>query len=199
MFPVSIYVSKYNPINFLHSYTMKIRKTLVGLTISVLSAISITQVLNIHKAEAEVVKDPKSEQAICSNLVTGTYLTTIKDANGNIVSRGLITLTNDGNFIVGDSNQGGVSGIFDPFTTSQGTWVCTGRKEITARFVNFNISNQGGTGIARADYHASFDPTTKTVQGTIVLHLFDLLGNPLDGDGRDGGTSSFTGQFITAK
>ncbi len=178
---------------------MKIRKTLVGLTISVLSAISITQVLNIHKAEAEVAIAPKSEQAICSKFVTGTYLTTIKDANGGFASRGLITLTNDGNFIVGDSNQGGISGVFNPFTTSQGTWACTGRREIAARYINFSLSNQGGTGIARADYRASFDPTTKTVQGTITLQFFDLQGNPLDGDGVDGGTFPFTGQLITAK
>jgi hypothetical protein len=178
---------------------MKICKTLLGLTIGVLSVISVSDILSIHKAQAESAVDTYSEQAVCSKSVTGTYLTTVKDASGKFASRGLITLTQEGNFIVGDSNQGGISGLFAPFTSAQGTWVCTGKKEITARAVDFSLSNQGGTGIARVDYRATFDPKTQTVQGTISLHLFDLQGNPLEGDGQDGGTSTFTGQLVTAK
>jgi hypothetical protein len=177
---------------------MKIRKTLVGLTIGVLSVISISDIWNIHLVNAESVTNTKSEQAGCSNFVTGTYLTTIT-SNGNFASRGLITLTQEGNFIVGDSNQGGISGLFNPFTTEQGTWACTGGKEITARAIDFSLSNNGGTGIARVDYHATFDRATQTVQGTISLHLFDLQSNPLVGNGTDGGTTSFTGQLVTAR
>lgn len=178
---------------------MKISKTLVALTLGVLSALSISDVLNIHKVQAESVEDTNSEQAVCRKFVSGTYLTTIKDVNGNFASRGLITLTKDGNFIVDDSSQGGVAGVFNPFTTAQGTWTCTGKNEITARALDFSLSNQGGTGIGRIDYRATFDPKTKTVQGTIVLRLFELQANPLLDDGQDGGTSSFTGQFVTAK
>lgn len=165
----------------------------------VLSAMSISDIWSIRKVKAESVFDINSERAVCSKVVTGTYLTTIKDSNGKFASRGLITLTKEGNFIAGDSNQGGLSGVFNPFTTLQGTWVCTGNKEITARAIDFSLSNQGGTGIARVDYHATFNPTTQTVQGTISLHLFDLKSNPLSGNGQDGGTTFFTGQLITAK
>ncbi|MEH2242250.1 hypothetical protein [Nostoc sp.] len=178
---------------------MKIRRTLLGLTISILSVMSLSDIWNIQKVLAESVNDTNSKQAVCSNFVTGTYLTTIKNSKGKFASRGLITLTKEGNFIVGDSDQGGVSGVFNPFTTGQGTWACTGRKEITARAIDFSLSNQGGTGIARADYSATFDPTTQTVQGTISLHFFPLQSNPLEGSGTNGGTTFFTGKLVTAK
>lgn len=178
---------------------MRIRKTLVGLTIGVLSTVSILDICNIHKAKADSVIDTNSKQAVCRNFVTGTYLTTIKDAYGKFASRALITLTEEGNLISSDSNQGGVSGQFDPFTTSQGTWVCNGNREITARALNFSLSNKGGSGIARNDFKASFNPTTQTVQGTIELRLFDLKTNPLQGNGKNGGSFFFTGQLITVK
>jgi hypothetical protein len=178
---------------------MKIRKTLVGLTIGVLSAISVTDILNIRKVEAESVFGQNRQQGVCRRVVTGTYLTTITDANGNFASRALITLTEEGNLIVTDSNQGGISSQFNPFTTSQGTWACNGRTEITATALNFSLSNQGGSGIARNEYSATFNPRTQTVEGTIELSLFDLQGNPLKGNGQNGGSFSFTGQFVPAK
>ena len=178
---------------------MKLHKTLIGLTVGMLSTMSISDIWNIEQVKAEAITNTNSAQAICNKFVTGTYLTTIKNADGTFASRGLITLTKDGNFIVGDSSQGGISGVFNPFTTGQGTWACTKKKEITARSLDFSLSNQGGTGIARTDYRATFDPKTQTVQGTISLHLFDLQGDPLNSDGQDGGTTSFTGQFVSAQ
>jgi hypothetical protein len=178
---------------------MKIRNTLVRVTIGVLSVVSIFDICNIHEVKAESVLDSNSQQAVCSKFVTGTYLTTITDTQGKFLSRGLITLTQEGNFIVGDSSQGGISGVFNPFTTAQGTWACIGKREITARALDFSLSNTGGTGIARVDYRATFDPRTQRVQGTISLRLFGLKDNPLVGNGQDGGTTFFTGQIVTAK
>ncbi|MUG91678.1 hypothetical protein F7734_03935 [Scytonema sp. UIC 10036] len=177
---------------------MKIRKTLVGLTIGILTTVSILNIWNIHKAKAEF-GDNDYQKAGCSNFVTGTYLTTIKNANGNFASRALITLTKEGNLIVGDSNQGGILGQFNGFTTSQGTWVCNGTRGITARVFNFSISNSGGTGIARNDYSATFNPRTQTVEGTIKLSFFGLEDNPLQGNGQNGGSFSFTGEFVTTR
>jgi hypothetical protein len=178
---------------------MKIHKTLLGLTIGVLTTVSILDIWNIRKVKAESVIDVNSEQKVCRRFVTGTYLTTIKDANGNFASRALITLTKDGNLIVTDSNQGGILGQFDPFTTSQGTWVCNGTRAIKGRALNFSISNQGGRGIARNDYSATFDHRTQTVEGTIDLRLFGLQANPLQGNGQNAGSFSFTGQLVTAR
>lgn len=83
---------------------MRIRKTLVGLTIGVLSTGSILDIYNIHKAKAESVINTSSKQAVCRNFIAGIYLTTIKDAYGKFASRALITLTEEGNLISGDSN-----------------------------------------------------------------------------------------------
>jgi len=198
-FLFNVYVYKWRLINSLLLFIMKIRKTLVGLTIGVLSTVSILDICNIHKAKAESLIDTNSKQAICRKFVAGTYLTTIKDANGKFASRALITLTEEGNLITSDSNQGGVSGQFDPFTTSQGTWVCNGNRAITGRALNFNLSNKGGSGIARNDFKASFNPITQTVEGTIELRLFDLKSNPLQGNGQNGGSFFFTGQLVTAR
>ncbi|QHG20712.1 hypothetical protein [Nostoc sp. ATCC 53789] len=179
---------------------MKIRKTLLGLTIGLLSTVSILDIWNIQKVKADSVSDTNSKQAVCSKFVAGTYLTTIKDVNGKFASRALITLTEEGNLITSDSNQGGISGQFDPFTTSQGTWACDGKKAITGRALNFSLSNKGGSGIARNDYRATFNPITQTVEGTIELRLFNnLQGNPLQNNGQNGGSFFFTGQLVTAR
>ncbi|MHC5826559.1 MAG: hypothetical protein ACYT04_64515, partial [Nostoc sp.] len=98
---------------------MKIRRTLIGLTIGVLSAISISDIWNIDKVNAASVNDPNSQQAVCTKFATGTNLTTISDSTGKFASRSLITLTTDGNILVTDSNQGGVylgKNQFNPFT-----------------------------------------------------------------------------------
>ncbi|MBD2446659.1 hypothetical protein H6G76_05660 [Nostoc sp. FACHB-152] len=178
---------------------MKIHKTLLGLTIGVFTTVSILNICNTQKVKAESVINLNSEQTVCSRFVTGTYLTTIKDTKGKFASRALITLTKEGNLIVTDSNQGGISGQFDPFTTSQGTWACNGTKAITGRALNFSISNQGGSGIARNDYQATFNQRTQTVEGTIELRLFGLQANPLQGNGQNAGSFSFTGQLVTAR
>ncbi|MGH7999003.1 MAG: hypothetical protein ACREPR_06145 [Brasilonema sp.] len=175
---------------------MKIFKTFTTLTVGIFSALSISTVMNLHKANAQPVADNDNEQKVCRKSVTGTYLITLKNASGDFTSRSLITLTADGNFVFSDSNQGGISGRFNPFTTGQGTWKCTGKKEVSARALDFSFSDQGGTGIARNDYLATFDPQTHTVTGTINLQFFDLQGNPLEGDVQSGSTS-FTGQRVT--
>ncbi|MBR8833244.1 MAG: hypothetical protein DSM106950_04160 [Stigonema ocellatum SAG 48.90 = DSM 106950] len=175
---------------------MRIFKTFTTLTVGVLSVLSISTVMNLHKANAQAAAD--NEQALCRKSVTGTYLITLTNASGNFASRSLITLTAEGNFIFNDSNQGGISGIFNPFTTGQGTWKCTGKKEVAARALDFSLSDQGGTGIARNDYKATFNTRTNTVTGTINLQFFDLQADPLEGDIQSG-TITFTGQRVTAK
>ena len=187
---------------------MKIRKTLVGLTVSVLSAISIAQVLNIYKAEAEVVTAPNSEQAVCRKFFAGTYLTTISDSTGQFASRAIITLTIDGNIVVTDSNQGGVyqgENQFNPFTTSQGSWKCNNGKVI-ATTLDFNLSGplplaSNPLAIAGQRYRISFNQSTQTLQGTIELRFFDLNATVQEATGSAGVplTFTFTGQRVPAK
>lgn len=166
---------------------MKARKVIAMLMISTLSALSFSALANPLKAEAQT---PKVEDT-CGKSVAGTYLITIKDSTGKFASRQLITLTRDGNVIIGDSNQGGISGVFNPFTAAQGTYQCVGQTKIRARALDFALPG----GIARDDYQATFNLTTKTVTGTIALSFFGLTDNPL-GSGTVAGTFTFEGQFI---
>jgi len=143
--------------------------------------------------------DRNAAQSSCPKALSGTYLTTILNPDSTVASRSLVTLIEDGNIIVGDSNQGGILDQYDAFTTSQGTWACKGKQSITARLLNFSTTNKGGTSIARTDYVATFNPTTKALGGSITLSYFGLTGNPLNGAGRPGGSFTFTSQRLTAQ
>ncbi|MEH2269745.1 MAG: hypothetical protein V7K68_15125 [Nostoc sp.] len=136
--------------------------------------------------------------ARCSKNVSGSYLTTIFNSDGTIGSRGVITLTEEGNFFVIDSNQGGVTNVFNPFSNGQGAWKCNSKTGVSARSITFAFpGSAGSTGsIARSDYQASFNPQTQTVQGTITLRFFNLNANPLLNNVPPVGTFNFSGQQI---
>ncbi|MEH2253700.1 hypothetical protein [Nostoc sp.] len=157
------------------------------LTICVLSALTIPNFVNLHKAEAESITD-------CRKLVTGTYLTT---NSGNFGSfRGITTFTQDGNFVSTASVQSHVP-PFQPFGNIQGSWKCTSDREITATGLDFNYPTATLPGkITRTDYRATFNPKTGIVQGTVTLRLFSLNANPLKDYVPLEGTFTFTGQRI---
>jgi hypothetical protein len=135
--------------------------------------------------------------ASCRSNVTGAYLTTIFNPDNSVASRGVITLTADGNFFVTDSNQGGITNAFNPFTSGQGAWKCNGKTGVSARSITFAFpGSTGAGGIGRADYQASFNPQTQTVQGTITLRFFGLNANPLLNNVPSAGTFNFSGQQI---
>ncbi|MEH1968559.1 MULTISPECIES: hypothetical protein [unclassified Nostoc] len=136
----------------------------------------------------------------CRLNVTGSYLTKIFNQDGTIASRGVITLTADGNFFVIDSNQGGVTNVFNPFSNGQGAWKCNGKTGVSARSITFAFPGSAGSigSIGRSDYQASFNPQTQTVEGTITLRLFNLNANPLLNNVPPVGTFNFSGQQIKA-
>jgi hypothetical protein len=136
---------------------------------------------NVAKSQQFTVPETPATTAPCRLNVTGSYLITIFNANNSIRSRGVITLDRDGNFFVNDSRQGGVTNVFNPFTSGQGAWKCNGQTGVSARSITlaFLPGSAGSRSIGRADYQASFNPKTQTVQGTITLRLFDISANPL--------------------
>ncbi|MBW4632760.1 MAG: hypothetical protein KME30_12965 [Iphinoe sp. HA4291-MV1] len=178
---------------------MKNRKAFALFAICTLSALCIPDTLNSQRAQAEPVNYNYVNRTSCRKFA-GTYLITVT-TNGNFASRSIVTLTQDGNIFVVDSSQGGVSGQFNPFGDAQGAWKCTSNEEITATTLNFGYpGTEGSTGnLARQDFRLTFEPQAKTVQGTIKLRSFDLQANPLEADGSDGGTFTFTGQRVTAE
>ncbi|MEH2462979.1 hypothetical protein [Nostoc sp.] len=166
---------------------MKTRNTFATLTICVLSALTISDVVNLHKVEAQSIRD-------CRKLVTGTYLTT---NSGNFGSfRGIITFTKDGNVFVSDSFQSGVPSV-QPFGNIQGSWKCIGEREISATTLNFNYQTAKlPPSIGRGDFRAKFEPKTATVQGTATLRIFNINANPLVDYAPVAGTFTFTGQRV---
>jgi hypothetical protein len=178
---------------------MKIIRFFVTLTICLLAALATATILKPHVVVAQSEVQALFSQS-CSSFVRGTYLTTILDAKGQFASRGVITLTADGNIFVTDSNQGGVARVFNPFGDTQGVYTCTGNREIRATGVNFGFSGPDGVNdIARSDIKAMFNQSTQSVQGTITVRAFALNANPLKEEGLVVGTSTFTGQRVEAK
>lgn len=152
---------------------------------------------NVAKSQFVTVPETPATTAPCRLNVTGSYLTTIFNANNSISSRGVITLDRDGNFFVTDSKQGGVTNVFNPFTSGQGAWKCNGKTGVSARSITFTFPGSAGAdSIGRADYQASFNPQTQTVQGTITLRLFNISANPLLDNALPVGTFNFSGQQI---
>jgi hypothetical protein len=107
----------------------------IMLMICLLSVLTITAILKPNLATAQSEAQTLFANK-CRSFVTGTYLTTIVDANGQFASRGVITLTADGNLFVIDSNQGGVEKVFNPFGDTQGAYTCTSNQEISAVGIN---------------------------------------------------------------
>ncbi|MFN6497715.1 MAG: hypothetical protein RMX65_011995 [Nostoc sp. DedQUE01] len=152
---------------------------------------------NVARSNDFTVPETLANTAPCRFNVTGAYLTTIFNPDKSVSSRGVITLTADGNFFVTDSNQGGVTNVFNPFTSGQGAWKCNGKTKVSARSITFAFPGSAGAGsIGRADYQATFNPQTQTVQGTITLRLFNLNANPLLNNVSPLGTFNFSGQQI---
>lgn len=176
---------------------MRTPKTFVTLTLCILVALIIAVGLNSRLVAAQL--EGKTNLSKCSRFVMGAYLTTISDVNDNFSSRGVITLTQDGNLFVIDSNQGGVKGSFNPFGDTQGAYKCIANREITATGINFGFPGDFGVNdIARSDIRASFSQDTQTVQGTITVLSFALKANPLEDEGSVVGTFPFIGQRINA-
>lgn len=166
---------------------MKTRNAFATLTICVLSALTIPDVVNLHKVEAQPIND-------CRKLVTGTYLTKLSGAFGS--SYGITTYTEDGNFVASASNQSG-GPSFQPFSTSQGTWKCTSGKEITATGLAFSYPTAKLPGnFIRSDFRATFDLKAGIVQSTGTLKYFSLKANPVNDYAPVAVTFTLTGQRI---
>lgn len=113
--------------------------------------------------------------AACRDLA-GTYVTVVTDREGVFASRGLLTFMADGVFLDTDSAQGGVPGVFEPFTTVQGAWRCAGtaqgRLEAVATGLNFVLpGNERPQAFGRTDYRLTLDAAKGVLSGTVELRF----------------------------
>ena len=116
----------------------------------------------------------------------GTYLLTNFEEDGSFDSRSLITFWRDGNFSLIDSNQGGIPGVFNPFTEAVGSWTCSrnDNRERVATMVTLDFTLPGtlntGQQIARVDFFdVTVDKKTGKIKGSAKLRFFPFDSNPL--------------------
>ena len=135
----------------------------------------------------------------CSPGVAGSYLLNIDFSDGSFSSRGILSLMKDGNLVVNDSSQGGLTNKWDQFTSGQGAWRCAGSRSFSAVSVNFNIPGEidPDGGLARLDYTGQVNRNGQ-ISGTVELRLFELHQDPFNDTVTPIDVFNFTGQRITA-
>lgn len=148
-----------------------------------------------------------ASESSCESVV-GTYLTTITDREGVFSSRGLMTFAPAGVLIMSDSAQGGVPGVWDPFSSSQGAWRCMssddGKLQVGAVGLNFVLPADGRPpSVGRVDYQANLDTGSDELSGKATLHLSnatDLEGaNPMSKPGKVVDEFQFDGIRVTVE
>jgi hypothetical protein len=135
---------------------------------------------------------PRAQEPGQGSFRSGSYLTIIKDAGGNPMSRSVITLNADQTMLSVDSAQ---QGPVNYFGDQLGAWKPAGHHAIAGRMINFRYL-PGAPGIARSDYVISFGPDRRQMTGTVTLRIFPPDGNPLVDEGVLVGTFAFTGELI---
>jgi len=119
-----------------------------------------------------------------------SYVTTVKDTNGNFASRSVITLHADHTMSVIDSGQGGPAFLF---SSQLGAWKPDGKGGLVGKTIDFDFPSAA---VARLDYTIQFTQGGSQITGTITPTVFPLQGNPLDGGGTVVGSFTFAGQLI---
>lgn len=115
----------------------------------------------------------------------GTFLTTNVGAEGTVVGRSLISLTDGGHFFLTDSNEGG-STNFASFSDGYGAWRCEsaaeGKAHILAVVLDFTHKSEAHPNqtMARLDYDAVYDAATDTLSADVSLYFVPIDANPMD-------------------
>lgn len=136
----------------------------------------------------------------------GTFLTTNTDvASGEVVARGLISLTNGGHFFRTDSNEGGIDG-FAPFTETRGAWRCTsdddGTLHILATALDFShkTAKYPEQTMGRLDFDAVYNEQSDSISGEMDLYFVPIDADPMDGAMlKDGLRFTFESIRVTAQ
>jgi membrane-bound inhibitor of C-type lysozyme len=138
---------------------------------SVLPAYLLTAIAATAIPQALLAEAPPADAC---RALAGTYVTSVSDVEGVFSSRGLATLTADGIFLMSDSAQSGLPGIYDPFSSTQGAWKCIGveGREIRAKAtgLNFVLPGEGRpASFGRTDYLLRMDTGTGVLSGSVAL------------------------------
>ncbi len=114
--------------------------------------------------------DHRDGRSSCRSAIVGTYLLTILDSDSEFSSRAVLSFHNDGSLTAIDSVQ--VMGVQNVgFTTLLGTYECTGRRSANALGLSFDFTDPPD--IDRTDWTITIDRWTRTIEGTVILSIFD--------------------------
>ncbi len=156
------------------------------------AALVLASVIGASSAAAQGADDAR-----CRATFAGTYLTTIRGANGGFASRSLVTIHGDGTLTAVDSRQHqGVQG--SSFSAQQGAYRCAGAAAARARTLNFGFPDKES--IARSDWQIAHDAAAGSISGTIALVIYKGVEgvDPFTGTGTQIGVFRFTSVRVTA-
>ena len=147
-----------------------------SIAIALATALSCSGALSASAADEEL--------SACFDAV-GTFLTTNLGADGVVVGRSLISITNGGHFLLTDSNEGGGQD-FASFSDGRGAWRCEsdadGKAHILATVLDFTHKTEAypDQTIARLDYDATYDAESATLRADVSLYFVPIDANPMD-------------------
>jgi hypothetical protein len=148
---------------------------------SVIVALGSVALLSPSKAAAQSAVSPNG----------ASFLTTVKDSNGNFTTRTVLTLHADHTMSVVAADQGGPTYFF---SSQLGSWKSDGLGGVVGKTLDFDYPPNAD--VARIDYTIRFDPALGQATGTETLTTFPLQGNPFAGGGTLLGTYTFTGELV---
>jgi hypothetical protein len=137
--------------------------------------------LNPSNAAAQLVAPPNG----------ASYLTTVRDSNGNFTTRTVLTLHADHTMSVVAADQGGPTYFF---SSQLGSWGPDGKGGVIGKTLDFDYPPNAD--VARIDYTVRFDPVLNQVTGTETLTTFPLQGDPFGTGGTSLGNYTFTGVLV---
>ncbi len=133
-------------------------------TLTILSAFLFLSVFYSNEGRAD-----KNDPAI-GEKIAGTYLLAEDDDGGSRI----VTITADGSWIGIHSYQ-----LDNKFSSQQGVWKEMGKRNITARVINFSLL-KGGVGSSLFSFTVEFDKMYRQVSGKHSGKLFPPGVDPLD-------------------
>ena len=130
--------------------------------------------------------------------IAGAYL--VRDGNEEEGALRLISLTADGNWS-GTQSQQQVPAL--SFSDQHGVWKRSGRREITATVLDFDVDPSTGqlVEVVRVRYVVTFSRNLQAVTGEYVGEAFSVDQDPLDPDEIPGRRfeNTFTGRRVTVE
>ena len=163
-------------------------------------AVALLGLISMGIGTAMAMDQRSDKNRSCRSLITGSYLISIQEDDGDFASRAVITFHDDGTLAVADARES--SGVDDvAFSGQLGSYRCRNRRNVIATTLDFGFPPTANIG--RLDYQVKVSGK-RDIAGEITLRLltpvescdpFDLSTCSLEFTG----DFSFSGSRIPAR